>query len=128
MKAQSLSCHHEQQVTPFQSRVYRVVATIPEGKVVTYKELAQVLGCSSCQAVGQALRRNPFAPTVPCHRVIKSDLTPGGYAGKLDEAALQRKLELLASEGVVFVNGVLRDTDKIFTLVKAADTQVSSAF
>lgn len=94
---------------------------------MTYRGLAQAIGCSSCQAVGQALRRNPFAPVVPCHRVIKSDLTPGGFTGKQDHSAIQRKLELLAAEGVVFENGVLRDLDRLLTLVGVEDIQVSSA-
>ncbi len=67
--------------TDFESRVYRTISRIPRGRVSTYKIVAARLHCGSCQAVGQALRRNPFAPKVPCHRVIASDLTLGGFAG-----------------------------------------------
>lgn len=103
-----------QRLTPFQRLVYQVVAQIPAGRVMTYRGLAEAIGCASCQAVGQALKRNPFAPTVPCHRVIKSDLTIGGYAGKDEGAEIRRKLELLAKEGVLFDNGRLCDPERIF--------------
>lgn len=103
----------EQGVTPFQRQVYQVVARIPKGRVMTYRGLARAVGCRSCQAVGQALKRNPFAPAVPCHRVISSDLTLGGYAGERDGEALARKLALLAEEGVLFVHGRLQDPARV---------------
>jgi methylated-DNA-[protein]-cysteine S-methyltransferase len=58
-------------VTPFQERVYALLQQIPEGRVATYAALARALG-SSPRAVGGALRRNLFAPEVPCHRVLAS--------------------------------------------------------
>ncbi|MGB1259094.1 MAG: MGMT family protein, partial [Akkermansiaceae bacterium] len=61
--------------TPFQQRVYGLLDCVPEGRVVTYAEIARALNCRSAQAIGQALKRNPFAPEVPCHRVIRTDLT-----------------------------------------------------
>lgn len=96
-------------VTPFQRQVYQAVARIPKGRVMTYQGLARAIGCGSCQAVGQALKRNPFAPTVPCHRVINSDLTLGGFAGQRQGEEIDRKLALLAGEGVLFANGRLQD-------------------
>ena len=54
------------------------------GKVSTYQELAKALHCGSCQAVGQALRRNPYAPIVPCHRVIAASQAIGGFCGNAD--------------------------------------------
>lgn len=59
-------------ITPYQSRVYDLLRQIPAGKVSTYAALSRALG-SSPRAVGGALRRNPFAPEVPCHRVIGAD-------------------------------------------------------
>lgn len=94
-------------VTEFQKRVYDVVRQIPEGRVTTYGLLARRLGCGSARAVGQALRANPYAPEVPCHRVIASDLRPGGYAGEQVGAKMRRKLQLLREEGVVFKKGKL---------------------
>lgn len=60
------------QVTDFQERVYTLLKQIPEGKVTTYAFLAKALN-SSPRAVGGALRNNPFAPEVPCHRCIAAD-------------------------------------------------------
>ena len=89
-------------VSAFQRRVYDACRRIPEGKVTTYKLLGKAVGCSSAQAVGQALRRNPFAPEVPCHRVVATDLTLGGFAGHREGPELQRKQKMLRAEGVTF--------------------------
>ncbi len=89
-------------VTLFQQRVYDAVRQIPCGQVATYAEVSRVIGCRCPRAVGQALRRNPFAPAVPCHRVIATDLTPGGFSGQRHGSELVRKLALLAAEGVEF--------------------------
>jgi methylated-DNA-[protein]-cysteine S-methyltransferase len=67
--------------------------------------LAERLNCGSAQAVGQALKRNPFAPEVPCHRVIKTDLTLGGYSGKIKGVRVERKRHILEEEGVEFDAG-----------------------
>ena len=99
--------------TAFQNRVYAALREIPRGRVTTYKRLAGRLGCRSCRAVGQALKRNPYAPVVPCHRVIASDVTPGGFMGRRDGPALRRKLALLASEGVRFRAGKLADPRRV---------------
>lgn len=58
----------------------QMILAVPAGKVTTYGELARALGSSS-RAVGQALRRNPFAPEVPCHRIVRASLDIGGYSG-----------------------------------------------
>lgn len=109
-------------VTSFQRCVYEIAKEIPRGRVTTYKILAVRLKCRSCRAVGQALRRNPFAPEVPCHRIIASDLTPGGFLGKKTGAPIRRKLKLLRTEGVKFKKGRLADPAVIyrFDLKKAS--------
>jgi methylated-DNA-[protein]-cysteine S-methyltransferase len=89
-----------QAVTPFQARVYEALLQVDQGHVTTYKNLGAAIGCRSSQAIGQALRRNPFAPTIPCHRVVKTDLTLGGFGGSWDRSTDKRKL--LESEGVQF--------------------------
>jgi len=61
----------EVKVTAFQSRVYDLLKQIPKGKVSTYGEISRALG-SSPRAVGGALRVNPYAPTIPCHRVVQT--------------------------------------------------------
>lgn len=115
MQQQSMAAA-DQSITDFQRKVYEVVAQIPKGRVMTYQGLARAIGCGSCQAVGQALKRNPFAPAVPCHRVIKSDLSPGGFAGAREGEELGRKLALLAGEGVFFDNGRLRNPELVVML------------
>jgi methylated-DNA-[protein]-cysteine S-methyltransferase len=88
--------------TAFEQRVYALVRTIPRGKVSTYGLVARQLGCGSSQAIGQALRRNPYAPEMPCHRVVSSALTLGGFNGQRDGAELRRKRQMLEAEGVIF--------------------------
>lgn len=96
-------------ITDFQRKVYAMTRLIPNGKVTTYRNLAIALsedGKSSklSRAVGNALRYNPFAPMVPCHRVIKSDGTIGGFSGGFgaDNCLVQQKHTLLEKEGLVF--------------------------
>jgi methylated-DNA-[protein]-cysteine S-methyltransferase len=103
-------------VTDFQARVYEAVCDVPAGRVTTYAELARRIGCGSARAVGQALRRNPYAPRVPCHRVIASDLSPGGFAGRRDGPGVRRKLELLRREGVVFTHGRLAEPARVLRI------------
>lgn len=99
----------------FAERVYRVVAGIPAGRVSTYGDVAAAAGVpGGARAVGQALKRNPYAPAVPCHRVIASDLRIGGFQGCRGGEAERRKLSLLAAEGVHFAGGKLRDAARIF--------------
>lgn len=85
-------------ITEFQRRVYLELLNIPEGTTISYGELAARIGCGSAQAVGQALKRNPFAPDVPCHRVIAADGSLGGYNGKRNGEQLARKRALLEKE------------------------------
>jgi len=99
-------------LSPFAAKVYAALKNIPPGRVITYAALARRLNCRSPRAIGQALRANPFAPEVPCHRVIASDLTPGGYSGQTRGPQLTRKLQLLAAEGVTFKNNRLTDPNR----------------
>lgn len=87
-------------ITPFQRKVYLALLEVKPGTTISYSELARRIGCRSAQAVGQALKRNPFAPEVPCHRVIAADGSPGGYQGRRDGEQLARKLRLLAEENI----------------------------
>lgn len=71
---------------------------VPAGATITYGELARRIGCRSAQAVGQALKRNPFAPEVPCHRVIAANGSLGGYFGEREGKMIDRKRRLLNEE------------------------------
>jgi methylated-DNA-[protein]-cysteine S-methyltransferase len=82
--------------TPFQIRVWKELSKIPFGKVISYKELAQKVGKPKAfRAVGNANGKNKFPIILPCHRVIASDGTLGGYG-----LGLPRKKKLLDHEEV----------------------------
>jgi len=83
----------------FAEKVYVLCKKIPKGKITTYGAIAKALN-SSPRAVGQALRCNPYAPIVPCHRVIMSDGSIGGFNGKIKGHEIKRKIALLSREGV----------------------------
>lgn len=85
-------------ITDFQRRVYLELLKVPRGSTITYGELARRIGCRSTQAVGQALKRNPFAPAVPCHRVVAADGSIGGFGGHRDGEYIERKRRLLEQE------------------------------
>jgi O-6-methylguanine DNA methyltransferase len=82
--------------TAFQRAVWAACMEIPEGETRSYKWIAERIGKpGAARAVGSALGKNPFAPVVPCHRVIKSDGSPGGFSGP---GGLKTKLRLLKKE------------------------------
>lgn len=82
--------------TAFAQRVYAVTRRIPRGTVATYAQVAAAIGCPrAARAVGNALHRNPTPGPVPCHRVVRSDGTIGGYV-----FGRSNKISLLQSEGV----------------------------
>jgi methylated-DNA-[protein]-cysteine S-methyltransferase len=84
-------------VPAFHRRVYDFARRIPPGETRTYGEVAEALGSKGlARAVGQALGRNPFAPLVPCHRVLAADGRPGGFSAPGGALA---KLRMLAKEG-----------------------------
>ncbi|GJN75143.1 methylated-DNA-[protein]-cysteine S-methyltransferase, active site protein [Purpureocillium lilacinum] len=91
--------------TPFEKRVWAALCGIPRGRVTTYGHLSAHLG-SSPRAVGNALRRNPFAPAVPCHRVVATGMSLGGFKGKWprdgEGITLDEKRRLLRAEGIRF--------------------------
>lgn len=99
-------------VTDFQNRVYSMTSKVPRGKVTSYRAIAKKLR-SSPRAVGQALRVNPYAPKVPCHRVISSDGSIGGFKGKTSGKAIDEKITMLRKEGVHVQAGVV---DKRFLM------------
>ncbi len=84
----------------FNERCYFFLRKVPGGKVTTYKALAQALKTNAYRAVGNAMNKNPYAPKVPCHRVVKSDGSVGGFAH-----GSKKKVSMLKKEGVEIVNG-----------------------
>jgi len=90
--------------TNFSERCYKALKRVPRGKVTTYRELARSVGTKAYRAVGQVMKRNPNAPKVPCHRVVKSDGKIGGYA-----KGSKTKERMLKREGIKIVNGRVSD-------------------
>jgi len=86
------------ELSDFEWQVLAAAGKIPLGQTRTYRWVAEQIGRpGAARAVGQALRKNPYAPVIPCHRVVKSDGTPGGYAGKYGP----RKARLLEMERII---------------------------
>ena len=84
--------------TKFEEKVWNYIKSIKKGSVKTYKEVA--IGINrpkSARAVANAIGKNPFAPKIPCHRVIRSDGSLGGYSGK---GGIKTKKKLLKKEGI----------------------------
>jgi len=115
-------------LSPFQLGVLRLTCAVPPGRVTTYRAIGAALkDCSGggmiSQAVGNALKRNPLAPEVPCHRVVRggSSYTLGGFAGAGPDSGspeLLRKRALLSSEGVFFSDGSMRIVDETRVMSK----------
>ncbi|MCX7641322.1 MAG: MGMT family protein, partial [Elusimicrobiales bacterium] len=81
----------------FYQKVWKLCIKIPKGQVRSYKWIAKKLGNPrAARAVALALKKNPFAPIIPCHRVIRSDGRIGGYSGA---GGIKKKKELLKKEG-----------------------------
>jgi len=85
--------------TKFQKKVWNYLKTIRKGTVKTYKQVAIAINRpKSARAVANAVGKNPFAPKIPCHRVIRSDGSLGGYSGK---GGVKTKKLLLKREGII---------------------------
>ncbi len=101
--------------TPFSEKVYSQLKKVPKGKITTYKALAQSIETRAYQAIGTAMKNNPYAPQVPCHRVVSSDGSIGGFKGKKTGKTIQEKIELLKKEGIEVKNGkVVNFEEKLF--------------
>ena len=84
--------------TRFQLKVWNYLKKIPRGKIKTYSEVAKAIGKPlAVRAVANAIGKNPLAPQIPCHRVIRSDGSLGGYSGK---GGIKTKKLLLKKEGI----------------------------
>jgi methylated-DNA-[protein]-cysteine S-methyltransferase len=89
----------------FAQNVYDLTSQIPRGKISTYAIIAKALAngkSPAYQAVGTALSKNENAPVVPCHRVIKSDYTIGGFFGETCGDNVMKKYKSLKKEGIDF--------------------------
>ena len=99
----------------FNQKIYSLLKKVPKGKITTYKILAEALDTKAYRAVSQAMRNNPYAPEVPCHRVVSSDGKIGGFSGTMDieSAEIKRKIKMLQSEGIKIKNSSIVDFEKV---------------
>jgi methylated-DNA-[protein]-cysteine S-methyltransferase len=82
-------------IPSFNRRVYEITRAIPPGRTLTYGELARRLGdAGAARAVGQALGHNPFAPVIPCHRVLAARTGAGGFSAEGGTATKLRMLQI----------------------------------
>ena len=84
----------------FNERCYLVLKKVPRGKITTYGEIGKALKSKAYRAVGNAMKKNPYAPGVPCHRVINSDGSIGGFA-----SGTKKKISMLKKEGIEIKKG-----------------------
>lgn len=83
----------------FNEKCYQLLSKVPKGRVTTYKALAEALGTKAYRAVGNAMNKNPYAPKVPCHRVVKSSGEIGGFV-----SGTSNKIKMLRKEGIKIEN------------------------
>ena len=84
--------------TKFELKVWSYLKKIPRGRLKTYSQVAKAIGKPlAVRAVANAIGKNPYPPKIPCHRVIRSDGSLGGYSGK---GGIKAKKMLLKKEGI----------------------------
>lgn len=101
-------------MSSFADKVYALCKRVPRGKITTYKEIGKAIGSAGMvyRAVGVALKHNPHAPIVPCHRVVASDGSIGGFHGHTSGPFIAKKIAMLKREGVLVKNGKIIDFEK----------------
>ena len=92
----------------FSEKCYALLRKVPKGKVTTYKKIANTLGTRAYRAVGNAMNKNPYAPKVPCHRVVKSNGEVGGFA-----SGTKNKIKILKKEGILIERGKVQNFNKV---------------
>ncbi len=97
----------------FAEKVYGLIKKVPPGRVTTYKEIAKALNIKSYRAVGQALKKNPYSPLVPCHRCVSSSGKVWGFKGSMNEKQVNEKIMLLKKEGIEFNKNNIKNFEKV---------------
>ncbi len=92
----------------FKEKVYSITKKIPKGRVSTYRDVAHALNCRAYRAVGNALNKNKHPIIIPCHRVVSSNGSIGGYSG-----GIKNKIKLLKKEGIGIRNNKIIDFEKV---------------
>jgi methylated-DNA-[protein]-cysteine S-methyltransferase len=99
---------HDKRESSFATQCYALLKEIPEGRITSYKEIANALNTKAYRAVGSAMAKNKDLITIPCHRVVKSDARVGEYA-----LGTEAKIALLEKEGVKIIDKKVQDFDTL---------------
>lgn len=91
----------------FYEKCYSLLKKVPAGKITTYKALAEALNTKAYRTVGTAMNKNPYAPEVPCHRVVKSNGEIGEFA-----SGTEKKVEMLKKEGILIRDNKIQDFER----------------
>ncbi|KAM7193368.1 methylated-DNA--protein-cysteine methyltransferase [Naviculisporaceae sp. PSN 640] len=103
-------------ITPQDKKVYTLLLQIPPGSFTTYAILAKLLN-SSPRAIGNSCRRNPFAPTVPCHRVVATDRALGGFKGEhISKVKIKSKITTSKRSDVQLITTSVKTKQALLTL------------
>ncbi|MBL7169553.1 MAG: MGMT family protein [Candidatus Aenigmarchaeota archaeon] len=97
----------------FQEKVWELLKQIPKGRVTTYKIISHKLDTKAYRTVGNACHNNPFAPKVPCHRVVNSSGKVGGFA-----TGIENKIKLLEKEGIKIKNNQIQNFEEVLFKLK----------
>ena len=100
-------------MTAFSERIYDLLRKVPKGSVTTYRELAHGVNTRAYRAVGQAMKNNPYAPVVPCHRVVSSSGNVGGFSGEIEGKAIQNKINMLKKEDIEFEGNKIKNFNEV---------------
>lgn len=103
-------------------KIYQIVSKIPKGKVMTYKQVAEIAGVKNPRVVGFALRRNKNPKLIPCHRVVSSKGKLTGYAF----GGIKKKKETLEKEGVEFLDEATVNLEKCLYSIISSSSTISS--
>lgn len=95
-------------MSEFRKKVYDAIILIPKGRVSTYRDVSEFIGCKSYRAIGTALKKNENLINIPCHRVVCSNGCVGGYV-----EGQNKKIKLLESEGIKIRKGKIIDFEDI---------------
>lgn len=110
-----------------QQKIYSLLQSVPEGRVTTYKELAMAIGTKAYRLIGRYMGENPYPfmtcsdpnKRIPCHRVVSSNGTIGGFMGKTSGKEIEVKISLLEEERVHVINGKVQGFENLlFTFTK----------
>ncbi len=115
-------------MTTQQKKVYTLLRRVPKGRVTTYKELSLAMGVKAYRLIGKYMKENPYPymtcddpdVQIPCHRVVRSDGTIGGFMGKIAGHTIDQKITLLQEEGITVKDGkITRFTDMLYSFPHA---------